>query len=139
MSIPDDTSAARPEAGAQPVSPIPPPMPANSYTAPVAERPASIIVIAILFFIGSLTEFFELFLRNQHMGATVIVISSVVKVFFCVVLLLVGIGLLQLRAIARTGAIATLILRFVTYFPLFSLGLIVHIDTYGIHCLQSSC
>jgi len=97
------------------VMPPPPELPPGSK--PVKKRPASIIVIGILFFVGAAVEITGLF-QSSKFSDTLTIINRIDSLLFCLVQIATAIGLLQCRPPARTAAIVILIIRFVTMVPL---------------------
>jgi hypothetical protein len=80
------------------------------------KRPVSVIVIALLFFIGAALECSGLF-QPSHISSTMTTINHADSIVFMTLQILVGIGLLILHPAARTAAIVALVLRYLTTIP----------------------
>jgi len=92
---------------------LPPPPELPPGVKPGRKRLASVIVIAILFFIGAAVEITGLF-QSSHVSGTLTIINRTDSVLFCLAQIIVGIGLLQSRPPARIAAIIILIVRYLT-------------------------
>ena len=111
MTTSDEQQDVTPPAPQAPhLLPPPPAVAARPELRPA--RPASLIVISILFLIGGVSELLGL---AQSTGSKVWdIIGRVDSVLFFIVLTAIGIGLLLLKPWARTAAVYAIVMRFVT-------------------------
>ncbi len=102
---------------APPMPNVPPAPPAFEEVPVTTARPATPVVIGILFILGALAEFGGL---HGSLGKESLVqhINCVDSTVFGLGQLIVGIGLLHYRRWAPNAAITALILRYVTHLPL---------------------
>lgn len=115
MTIPEDSSLLSSDPSAPPTRIPPTPLiaPMPSATEPPMQIPASIIVIAILFFVGALVEFTGLF-GSPFGSPTYNLVTRLDSLVFLLANILTGIGLLQRRAVARIGAMINILVRYLS-------------------------
>jgi len=132
MTIPEERAEGAQARDEVMVSRVPPPPPTAAYAAPlVARRPVSVIVIAILFFIGVAMEVAGLFQAVEG-SSTFRLIGQIDSVVFALLQTVVGIALLQMRPWARVTAIITIIVRYVTTLPFIYIGSMYAAESNGL-------
>lgn len=119
MTIPEEPMK-RPPVAQKLLPPLVPPTPVYVPS----HRPVSVIIIAVLFFIGVAVEIIGLFWHEYSDMLTQA--ERVANVLFAVIYLVVGICLLKWLPAARVAAIITLIARFAISLPMVFLELAFH-------------